>query len=241
MEKLIIPDTSLCAIVRDETINSAGGIIRFVSHHSPHVEEVVIVDTGSIDGTRQVLEELQSKYANLRVHDYKFRGYAQSRNMALGLVKTKRALILDADERIISQDISKLINIIKENPHWGYNFKFLQIYFNSTSMQTGHNPRLFTIEKGTEYKGKWEHLYFRGIRAQEIPNLTYDTEISIKHFVPEQQTEEKKTKEWYDWTNGGIIQKIVYIIKNGFIPKAPSLLPSFAEWKQINPKESQYF
>ena len=87
---VVISDTALCAIVRDEMINPAGGIVDFVDSTVPFVEQAVILDTGSVDGTKEALEELNSKYPNLTVAHDKFRGYAQSRNQALGLVETKR-------------------------------------------------------------------------------------------------------------------------------------------------------
>ena len=97
-DKAILKDTSLCSIVRDEKMNPAGGIRRFVDSHVPFVEEAVIVDTGSIDGTREILEEMSGKYSNLKIYDKKFRGYANARNFSLKKAGAKNALILDADE-----------------------------------------------------------------------------------------------------------------------------------------------
>lgn len=54
---LVLPNTSLCSIVRDELMNPAGGIKDFMECIVPYVERAVIVDTGSLDGTREVLEE----------------------------------------------------------------------------------------------------------------------------------------------------------------------------------------
>src|SRR3989338_10813740 len=88
MERIILPNTALCAIVRDELMNPAGGIENFVRLNVPFVEEAIIVDTGSIDGTREALEELQVQYPNLRVVDHKFDGFANSRNVSLKQAKT---------------------------------------------------------------------------------------------------------------------------------------------------------
>ena len=77
---IILPDTSICAIVRDEIMNAAKGIVDFVESTVPFVEEAVIVDTGSKDGTREALEELSAVYPNLRVLDRPFDDYASSRN-----------------------------------------------------------------------------------------------------------------------------------------------------------------
>lgn len=69
MSELMMPDVSLCAIVRDEAMNPAGGVVKFIDAHMPYVEEGVVVDTGSIDGTREILEEMQAKYPHLKIFD----------------------------------------------------------------------------------------------------------------------------------------------------------------------------
>ena len=48
-QEIVIPDTSLCAIVRDEITNSAGGIIDFIDTTIPYLESAIVVDTGSVD------------------------------------------------------------------------------------------------------------------------------------------------------------------------------------------------
>src|SRR3989338_11169897 len=83
MERIILPNTALCAIVRDELMNPAGGIENFVRLNVPHVEEAVIVDTGSVDGTREKLEELREQYPHMKVFDHPFDGFANSRNYSL--------------------------------------------------------------------------------------------------------------------------------------------------------------
>lgn len=94
-KRVILSDCALCAIVRDEKMNPAGGIKKFVDSHVPFVEEAVIVDTGSIDGTREILEELESQYPNLKVHDIKFKGFADARNYSLDYAHCKYAFSWD--------------------------------------------------------------------------------------------------------------------------------------------------
>jgi glycosyltransferase involved in cell wall biosynthesis len=204
---VILQDTSLCAIVRDEMTNPAGGIRRFVEAIVPHVEEAVIVDTGSIDGTRQALEELQKDFPNLRVYQKPFEGFAKSRNYALENVRTNRALVLDADERIAEEDIPKLAEFIKTNGEvFGFNFHFIQIYPTGQffrTMQDCMNPRLF-LARGGSYKenpGSWDEDIAELEGWRSVLHRTPVSPVDIIHFLPSKEACENKIKYWYETGN----------------------------------------
>ncbi len=93
-------------IVRDEENNPAGGIERNLKVILPHVKKAVIVDTGSIDNTREILEVLKKDYPHLEVYDRKFDDFTSSRNYSLSKVRTRKILILDADELLTSEDFT---------------------------------------------------------------------------------------------------------------------------------------
>jgi len=224
----IIRDTSLCAIVRDEIMNPAGGIVDFVECTVPYVEQAVIVDTGSIDGTRQKLEELEKKHTNLTVYDYVFDDYASSRNFSLSKVETKRALVLDADERITDSgfDILKLIANMYPDDYMSFLFISINPEFNLQS--GGHNPRLFPV-KGVEYRnkesGSLEYLYKDGscIKSENMNK----SGVIINHIVPCGNDLWYKEAHWYE-----------AIVSKG-IAKAPSEVLSFQGWKAFNPRRNK--
>jgi glycosyltransferase involved in cell wall biosynthesis len=87
-----MPNLSLTMIVRDEEQLLPGCLasVRGV------VDEIVVVDTGSRDGTRSVAEK-----AGARVFDFPWRDdFAAARNEALRHAAGKWVLALDADERL---------------------------------------------------------------------------------------------------------------------------------------------
>lgn len=228
-KSVVFPDTSLCAIVRDEKMNPAGGIERFVDSHVPFVEQAVIADTGSVDGTREILEEMQSKYPNLKVVDIPFEGYADARNKTMKHVQTKRVLILDADELLTHKkpqnDWKLLKRFIDEKPANSYDFEFLSIlpsgfeYFEYDS----HTTRLFDISKRTKFIGFIGEFMSGSRNSISIPMNS----ITIKHFVPSLDALNKKNKNWYsNLTN----------LNN----TAPSQIKGFAEWKAFNPLRDEY-
>lgn len=234
-----IRDTSLCAIVRDELMNPAGGIAKFVNAAMPFLEEGVIVDTGSKDGTREMLEEISAKYKNLRIYDRKFRDYSDARNCALGHVKTKRVLVLDADERLTRSDFAQLKTFVEEHDYAGYNFGFLLVTPELEHDGKGHNPRLFDLSKDLRYQFVVSEYLYKGTdRMDEITGATIDTGIHIKHFCPKVEARWGKHNEWYRrLTNPSRIDFIKALLGREL---SPCRLQSFKEWKEYNPRSELY-
>ena len=242
MKKVVLPDTSLCAIVRDEKMNPAGGIEKFVDSHVPYVESAVIADTGSIDGTREILEEMQSKYSNLKVVDIPFNGYADARNRSLKYVQTKRALILDADELLTykkpQNDWKILKQFIEHNPSKTYRFLFEFIFPEGITRTTtsGHTLRLFevSVSENPFMREVWELF---NLPNEEKP--VYVKDVTIKHFVPEREAIKVKVQEWYGGEDNYIFSSQKELIQNWQIP--PSIRKGFQKWKKFNPRRDNYY
>jgi len=224
-ERIVLPNTSLCAIVRDEKINPAGGIKKFVEAHVPYVEEAVIVDTGSIDGTREILEELESKYSNLKVYDHKFNGFADARNYSLEKVNTKYSLVLDADELITSDRPTnewwKILDAIhNKTDEKSFTFEFRNVRPNEdyASIDCWYS-RLFLTKEVKFYGKLWEnhnHALVHFNPREAIAKIT--------HFLPSEENHLKKREDWY----GSFENKI----DNNL---SPSKIETFKLWKNYNP------
>jgi glycosyltransferase involved in cell wall biosynthesis len=227
MEDSILKNICLCAIVRDEIMNPAGGIARFIDSHVPYFERAVIADTGSVDGTKEILEEMQPKYPNLIVKHIPFRNYSSARERSLKFAKTEYVFVLDADELLTHEkpqnDFQNLKNVIENNPSLLYNLNFLSIYPDGSTEINKNclNSRLF------ENSGRF---IFRGMVYEQLNSLL-DTipfevpDIYIKHFLPEKSALSLKDKNWYD--------RFSY-------RKAPSTKEGFKEWKKFNPHRNDY-
>ena len=215
-------DVGLCAIVRDEVINPAGGIVDFVHRTVPFVEQATIVDTGSIDGTRELLEEMQSKYSNLKIVDHKFKGYSDARNVSLAASNAEYALVLDADERLLPEDFYELAHEMKGPLVAFYSFDFMHLLHSGEvdkkTLQL--RSRLF-IRKGARYTSDvWESLHVEGWRARSIDCRKKDVSIKIKHFLTSKENQIAKRQTWYD--------------NEAFMKKAPSEIDGYLSWKQPN-------
>jgi glycosyltransferase involved in cell wall biosynthesis len=234
---MILKDTTLAAIVRDEKINPAGGIKRFVESHVPYVEKAVIVDTGSIDGTREILEELESQYPNLSICDHDFINYPDARNYSMSQVQTKRTLILDADELICHEkpedDFQKINDFIEEHPSKIYRIPLLQILPSGLVRPNMENHywdhRLFDLESlygfGTRM---FEDIEFKGDQQiiKKIPS-------EIVHFLPTVKARDIKVTNRYGRDNDEKSLQEIFL-------DPPSHTEDFAEWKKYNPQRDNF-
>ena len=95
------PTLSLCMIVKNEEEN----LEKCLSLARPHVDEIVVVDTGSTDGTL----EIAKRYADV-LDEIEWPGsFSEARNHSLGLANGDYILILDGDEYIESGESWKKI------------------------------------------------------------------------------------------------------------------------------------
>lgn len=218
-----MPDTSLCAIVRDEAMNPAGGVLRFLRSVMPHVVEGIVVDTGSTDGTRDLLERAKKDFPNLRVFDYEFNGYAESRNFSLKFCETKRALVLDADELILQRDYPRIARTLESAPfavRW--NFDFRDVTASGVYDGAGHLTRLFDADSNSFYNETGWHGEFLVHKGE--PSWMG---VDILHFRSSTfNAISSKIKRWYGQET---------------IPtEGPSKMRGFKSWRAFNPLREEY-
>lgn len=230
-----LPDTTLAAIVRDEIMNPAGGVERWLKAILPHLEEAVVVDTGSVDGTIEKLSEMQREFPHLRVYQRPFDNFANSRNYSLEQVRTRRALILDADELITGEDFSELKRFMGEKPSAAYNFDFYLIWPDEEDFMPAEcalNPRLFEVS--TPY---FPDLRFKsystslGFVCEDFPPSFIEhnkstAPVKIKHFFPTKDARSKKIMYGY--------------ARIGSEKRVPCEITEKYGWKRFNPRRDQY-
>lgn len=102
MDKLPI---SLCTFVKNEE----GNLRDCLESVRPIVSEIVVVDTGSTDGT----VELAKKYTD-RVYQVQFSDFGSIRTLTAHLATQPWVLMLDADERLAFQDWPLLAELIDQ-------------------------------------------------------------------------------------------------------------------------------
>lgn len=101
------PALSLCMIVKNEQPN----LVRCLSSIRAAVDEIVVVDTGSMDRTKDLATVFGAK-----VFDFAWEeNFSGARNFSLLKAKGDWILVLDADETLSSRDHAGLRNLIRKS------------------------------------------------------------------------------------------------------------------------------
>jgi tetratricopeptide (TPR) repeat protein len=109
------------------------------------VDEIVIVDTGSTDRSREIGES-----AGARLYDFLWTGdFSEARNRALDLSNGQWILYIDADERVRAESVSNLRAELSDPRHDGYAVLL--------HPRPGHTPywalRLFRSDPSVRFRG----------------------------------------------------------------------------------------
>lgn len=131
------------------TLNEERNIGRCLASIADIADEIVVIDSGSIDGTKEICLKHGVKFIQ-----NPFEGHIEQKNFATGNCSHEYILSLDADEAL-SPELKKSILALKEN--WdkdGYYFNRLTTYCGKWIHHCGWYPdrKLRLFKKG---KGKW--------------------------------------------------------------------------------------
>jgi len=142
-------DLSVCMIVKNEQET----LSRALSSVQPIADEIVVVDTGSTDSTK----EIASKFTD-KIYDFKWSDdFAAARNCSLDHATKSMILWLDADDFIPEKSAEKIAEINASNCMDGYFFNILNI--NPCRPDLVHTEpfrqfRMFPNISGLRFEGK---------------------------------------------------------------------------------------
>jgi len=99
------PKVTLAMIVRDESVH----IRDCLESMKDHVDEIVVIDTGSTDATVEIC-----KSYGARVYNYPWQdSFSVARNQAIKHVRTPWLIQLDADELMSTEDAAKVRDTVR--------------------------------------------------------------------------------------------------------------------------------
>ena len=194
------PGISLCMIVRDEEFS----LENTLSIARPHIDQIVVVDTGSTDQTVSIAKN----YADRIEHFDWIDDFSAARNYSLQFATHPWILVLDADEIIAPEDYVKLNEAILSESYDGFMLTQRQYYrdnldgssaawrlaksddpFSKNYRGYHENPilRLFRNHDSIRYSGSIHEVVDPSIRPDRIGN----SHVPIHHYHedPENPTE----------------------------------------------------
>lgn len=193
---------SLCIIVKNEEKN----LEKCLNSVKNLVNEIIILDTGSIDKTKEIAREFTGK-----LFDFKWNNnFSDARNFSISQASKEWILILDADEIISEKDHREIKNIIKESKtdafvlkcrNYTHNFGVVGwAPSNNDYKESSCAPGFWILSTIRLFKNK-KDFFFEGAIHETIYNSIkraggkiLDTDIVIHHFgeLDKQKLSDKK-------------------------------------------------
>ncbi|MGD9175943.1 MAG: tetratricopeptide repeat protein [Desulfobacterales bacterium] len=123
---------SLCMIVKNEEKYLA----QCLASVKPIVDEMIVVDTGSSDKTKDIARVFGAKVYDYEWHD----DFAEARNFSISKANGHWIFIMDADEVISPQDYNQFIKIVGEQPETAVAYSFNTRNYNKLANMIGWTP-----------------------------------------------------------------------------------------------------
>lgn len=181
---------SLCMIVKNEENN----LRRCLASVVGAVDEIIVVDTGSSDGTVQVAKEFGAL-----VHFFPWNGsFSDARNASLELATGDWILFLDADEELAGESREVLHRLVQDESVEGYFVKIVNYLGHEGWVETCPDLvfRLFKNRRDYRFRGAI-HEQIVDVILEKNHRARYQVaeDLVILHYgYLEQQIQEKDKK-----------------------------------------------
>ncbi|OXM85064.1 tetratricopeptide repeat-containing glycosyltransferase family 2 protein [Paenibacillus rigui] len=183
------PKISLCMIVKNE----AEMLPHCLNSVRSAVEEIILVDTGSTDGTKQIAEQFGATICSVEwTGDFAF-----ARNIGLLQAKGTWILFLDADEELEEQHVQELRNAAEHLEYEGF---FLQVHNHQGERKHSRtatiNPilRMFRNRPEYRFKGKIHEQIAQTILMAKPEAQFHILNVTIHHYGYSEQQVVRKDK-----------------------------------------------
>jgi glycosyltransferase involved in cell wall biosynthesis len=166
------PGLSVCMIVKNESANMAEALADFRSF----ADEIVVVDTGSIDNTKEIAAQFTT-----RIFDFEWiDDFSAARNFAMSKARKTYQLWLDADDRI-NPRMQGHINSLKSHFDGKKAFYFVLENFQINSPPSFCNQlRCTPLVPGLQFESRIHEQLFPSAVRLGLQLVT--TDIVVRHM-----------------------------------------------------------
>ena len=174
---------SICMIVKNEEQY----IEKCLQALKPLGYELVVVDTGSVDKTKEIVAQYTDKlYDFTWVNDF-----SAARNFSIEKAQNDYVLVMDSDEITIDYDKEQLELLVRNNSKGIGRITRINEFTRKGQLFHGHErvSRLFN-RKYYQYEG----IIHEQVVSKEGKNSYYDIPLTAKHYGYEGEVEVRKQK-----------------------------------------------
>ena len=179
---------SFCMIVKNEERDLPGCLdsVRELA------SELVVVDTGSTDGTPRIAAEYGAKVI---AFDFTRVNFTEARNAAIDNAACAWILMLDADERLAPGAAARIEPLIAKNENAGYFLERHNHASDSATVNKDYVVRLFPNRAGYRYRGRVHETVDASILAGG--GRLIQTDIGIEHSFLSGREIRRNKNRWY--------------------------------------------
>lgn len=132
-------------------------LLQTVESALEFADEVVVVDGGSVDGTQELVREIEDDRVKLYVYPDRYKlgqaSLADKKSFALSKTTGDWAVLMDSDEVIGEWDAPRIRDLPQVYPDaWGFKFKTLHFYrsWNRVQIPVGdwYDRKIYMVKKG---------------------------------------------------------------------------------------------
>lgn len=166
---------SACTIAKNEAEN----IKKSIESYKKFVDEIIVVDTGSVDDTIKVAEEAGAKVLKFEWID----DFAAAKNYAIDNSTGDWIIFLDADEWFdgdSAKNIKKAIGETVKNKFSSVACKLVNFSTETEVMEVGTVTRIFKKDKNIKYERPIHEILFDEKANEPLPGL-FSYDLTINH------------------------------------------------------------
>jgi len=102
-------------------------IASAVNQNYNFIQEVIVVDDGSTDGTHDVAMQWALRHGHVKIIQQENSGVAEARNVGWQHADSKYVVFLDADDEIEPEFVATLVPALEENPNAGFAYTGVRV------------------------------------------------------------------------------------------------------------------
>jgi biofilm PGA synthesis N-glycosyltransferase PgaC len=103
------PDLTVLIAAFDEEARISDSVERVLAQEYPGWLEVIVIDDGSTDRTKSIVEDIAARDSRLRIVDSPHKGKAHALNLGLSACRTELVCTVDADTHLTPQALIRIV------------------------------------------------------------------------------------------------------------------------------------